>query len=212
MKKNFPQLIIVLLIIVNGYMFFKFKNKDQENQSLTGKVKTTDKLLLDFKEKLINDFIIGKESENLNLPPLLKLVNLKGDTVLVKDVFTKNSIVLRYSVLNCGECVDAEFEVIKNNAKLFSEELVIITYYERIRGLINMYRKLEKMGLKKLKIYMVPDDKLGIPIDKYNIPSYFHIDKNLKMTNFFIPDKMNAKLSEAYLKLTLRNFFNKKIN
>lgn len=67
------------------------------------------------------------------------------------------------------------------------------------------------MGLTNFKIYLAPNDKLGIPIDKYNIPSYFYIDENLKATNFFIPDKTNAKLSEGYLKLTLRNFFNKKL-
>lgn len=210
MKKHIPQLIIVILIIVNGFILYKFKNKAQENLSLQKSISTKSKFFNEYKDKVTNEFIIGKESENSTLDPLLKLVNLDGDTIFVKDVITKDQIVLRYSVLNCGECVDAEFEVLKKNAELFSGEIVIITYYERIRGLITTYRKLQKMGLTKLKIYLVPDDKLGIPMDKYNIPSYFHVNKDLKMTNFFIPEKTNAKLSEAYLKLTLRNFFKKK--
>ena len=51
MKKYIPQLIIVLLIIINGYMLLKFKGKVKENQLLTRKVKKVDKLFLDFKEK-----------------------------------------------------------------------------------------------------------------------------------------------------------------
>lgn len=209
MKKKAPQIIIVLLIIANVFMLNNYRNVINESFKLKNNLENSSKLLVDFKKKTTNEFFIAKESENFNLKPELKLINIEGDTISARSIFKKNSIVLRYSVLNCGECVDAEFEVLKKNAKILSKEIIIITYYERIRGLINVYHKLRKMGLTNVKIYLLPDDKLGIPIDRYNIPSYFHIDSNLKMTNFFIPDKGNAKLSESYLKLCIRNFFDK---
>lgn len=117
MKKNISQLIVVLLILVNGYMIYIYKNKIQDNLLLEVKAKSFEKQLVEFKDESQNHFIIEKESENLKLDPLLKLVDLEGDTIYAKDVFTNNNIVLRYSILNCGECVDAEFEILKKKCK-----------------------------------------------------------------------------------------------
>ena len=126
------------------------------------------------------------------------------------DVFKNKQVVLRYSVLNCGDCIDAETAILASMKDRISGEIVIITYFEKIRGLIFDYKKLEKLGLKDIPIYLLVDNKLGIPLEKQNLPYYFNIDSNLNMSNFFIPIKEKPRLSNSYLNFSFKNYLKKK--
>lgn len=207
MKKNIPQIIIILLIFFNIYLFYNYQQSKKQKDIQEERTTKAKKFIEEQRQKINSDFFISNESENHRLNPLQKLINIQGDSVILRDIVNQKSIILRYSVLNCGECVDAEFEVLKNNFRLVSDKIIILTYYENIRGLIDTYRKLEKMGLKKVKIYIIPNNKLEIPLDKYNIPSYFITDSGLNIANVFIPDKTNPLLSETYLKFAVKNYY-----
>lgn len=209
MKKYSLTFILFSLITINGFLFYKNEIKAKNILFIEKDLNTRNLLIKNLRNKITQEFKITQESENVNLNPLLKLVDIKGDSILLSNIITKRSIVLKYSVLNCGECVDSEFKVLEKNNLNFSDEIIILTHYDRIRGLITAYRKLEKMGLtKKIKLFMIPDNELGVPLDKYNTPYYFTIDENYQLNNIFIPDKDNSELSEFYLKSSIRNFKN----
>ncbi|WP_258226988.1 hypothetical protein [Aestuariibaculum sp. M13] len=162
-------------------------------------------------EKLYqNNIIATKENENLYLNGQTKLMTIEGDTVLTKDIFKDDKLIFIYSLLNCRNCIDAEFENLGKFAKGFYKNVVVITYQERLRDLIMDYTELQKLGLDNIEMYLLIDNQLNIPIEKHNIPYYFHINPDLKMNNFFIPLKEQPKLSEYYLKYSHKNYFYKK--
>lgn len=199
MKKKFI-IVIFTMLFLNGLLVYKIKfakNNNIVSEDIIDKVETMYQ----------NKFIIEKENENLKLNSSTKLVNINRDTLFAKDVFKKRSIVLRYSVLNCGDCVDAETAILSAMKSDFSDKICIITYYDKIRGLIFDYKKLEKLGLNKIPIYLLIDNELGIPLEKQNVPYYFNIDSTLTMSNFFIPIKDKPRLSNSYLNSSLKNFF-----
>lgn len=211
MKKVLGLFFIALLLILNSITLYKYLANSKEISAIKSNYEenlTKNEEQLKIKEKThTNLFIVENENENLNLRDDLKLITIEGDTIFAKNAFKSSSIVLRYSVLNCGDCVNAEFKNLEMYAKKFSKQITIITYYKRIRGLIMDYKKLQKQGLDNITMYMLPDNKLDIPLENHNIPYYFHINPDLRINNVFIPLKEQPRLSEYYLKYSFKNFF-----
>lgn len=203
MKKKYLFYIVLILLILNGLLIYKLKHKAPPSTISEDSLKEVETMYE-------NKFIVEKENDNLKLDENIQLINVKGDTLLAKDVFKNKQVVLRYSVLNCGDCIDAETAILASMKDRISGEIVIITYFEKIRGLIFDYKKLEKLGLKDIPIYLLVDNKLGIPLEKQNLPYYFNIDSNLNMSNFFIPIKEKPRLSNSYLNFSFKNYLKKK--
>ncbi|WP_281299296.1 hypothetical protein [Flavobacterium limnophilum] len=210
---NKKTITITVLLVLNIFCLYKYKNCNEALEL----AKTTQKkesslqkeLQKDNERMYQNNLIASKKNENLKLEPNLKLISIEGDSVFAKDIFKTNSLVLRYSVLNCGDCIDAEIENLEKYAKPFSEKIIIITHYENLRRLIIDYKNLQKLGLDKVTVYMLPSNKLGIPMEENNIPYYFHIDPKLTISNVFIPMREEPRLSEYYLKYSFKNYFEK---
>ena len=70
------------------------------------------------------------------------------------------------------------------------------------------YKEFQKKGLDNIKMYLLTESGLNIPLDKLNVPFYFSVNSNLTMTNFFIPQKDNPKLSTVYLNTIGQSHFN----
>ncbi len=201
--KNFLYLILICLIGLNIVLFFKMRSI----HTFSSSIRTT-KLT---NELYYNKFKVEKENEYLNFPKNFKLIDIKGDTVFAKDVFKQHKVVFRYSLTHCDACVHAEHENIIKELQAkpnYSKNICLLAYYENIRGLIVDYRKFKAKKVN-ISMYAVAKNNLDIPIEAQNLPYYFIIDSNLRMTNFYIPDKEKTNWSKSYLRLALKNYFNK---
>lgn len=211
---NISIVMIIALIIINAVTLYRFNKNNETYEEVTNLLVDEVKGVRDEFTKIIeahqNYFDAEKLNENLKLNKELTLLTIRGDTVLTKDVFKRNSIVFRYSMLNCNNCIETEINILIKNKTLFNEELCIIAHYKSLRNLNVFYKTFKKRGLSNIKMYLLPNNDLGIPLEKYNIPYYFHIDSNLTMSNFFVPIAGEPKLSTIYLNHTLKNFFTKK--
>ncbi len=199
---------IITLVVLNSVLAYKFKSNSNE----FGKVyQSLNKELSQKKTELATaeqNFVKEKENENLVLDGNLPLIDIEGKTVLAKDIFKNNSLVFRYSELNCHECIDAEINaLVKNKEKI--KNIVFIAYYQNTRDLFVFHENFSNMGLTNIKMYYAKNENLLIPIEKLNAPYYFCVNANLVMTNFFIPQKEKPKLSDTYLNYTTKNFLNK---
>lgn len=208
MKKIKYLIVIVLLITLNGVLVYKFKSNSKVftsiNFLLNKSLNKNKEQLLTFEQNFINE----KASGNLELNDNTELVDIDGNVILVKEIFKRNSVVLRYSEFNCKDCIEAEINVlIKNKLK---EEIILIAFYQNRRDLFVFREEFKKRGLNSTKMFLLPDRGLNIPIEKLNMPFYFCIDSNLTMTNFFIPQKDKPKLTEVYLNYTFKNFLREK--
>lgn len=206
--KKIIYIIIIILIILNGILAYKIKSNNNDFINVYSLLsKKLDKSKADL---LIFEYNFSRERENnnLELDGNIELIDIEGKTVLAKDVFNTNSLVLRISELNCGECVDAEIKALLDNKDKIKKDVVLIAYYQNPRDLFVFYKEFQKKGLTNIKMYLAPEKGLAISIDKLNMPYYFCVDSNLIMTNFFIPQKEKPKLSQVYLNHTFKKFLN----
>lgn len=206
--KKVTYIIIIILIVLNSILAYKIKSNSNEFTTIYSLVnKKMDKnktQLLTFE----HNFIREKENENLKLNSNIELIDIEGKTVLAKDIFKTNSLVFRFSELNCGECIDAEIDALVNSKDKIKKDVILVAYYQTPRDLFVFYKELQKKGMINFKMYLSPDKGLAIPIDKLNMPYYFCVNGNLIMNNFFIPQKEKPNLSEVYLDYTSKKFLN----
>ncbi|MFA9189560.1 hypothetical protein [Flavobacterium magnesitis] len=212
MKNNTIKYLVlttITIILFALYYTYKIKNDGYQDAIIfEKKINEKDNTIKDRETFYQNIILATKRNENLKLAENLRLINIDGDTLLAKDVSFKNKIVLRYSILNCSDCVDEEFNILEKNKSLFSDNLIIMTYHENLRSFIMDWKKLQKMGINNVNLYLLVDNNIGIPLEKENIPYYFYLGNDLSMTNFFIPLREYPHLSNNYLKHTFQNFFN----
>ncbi len=207
MKKT-TYILIIILIILNSVLAYKIKTNSNEfitiYSLLNKKLDKNKSELLTFKQ----NFIQEKGNENLKLDGNLELIDIEGNTVLAKDIIKKNSLVFRFSELNCGACIDAEINALVDNKDKIKKDVIFIVYYQDNRNLFVFYKEFQKKGLTNIKMYLSPNKGLSIAMDKLNMPYYFCVNSNLVMSNFFIPQKEKPKLSQVYLECTSKNFLN----
>lgn len=196
---------VILLTFVSSFIGC---NDNRLQNDYNEELKILQKKISELNQNNISIFYNVQQNENLQLDSNLKLLAINRDTVLVKDVFNKDKLILSYRESNCRMCVDAELKILIKNAQKINNEICIIASYKNFRGVIVDKRNLESAGLKNIEIYYLLPNTLKIPIEKQNRPYYFQIDSGLKMTNFFIPKKEEPRLSETYLKFFLKNYKN----
>jgi len=197
-------IIIIVLLILNGFLVYKFKLNNKTFKSVTSQLNTELNQKKEEVKTFEQNFIYEKTSENLQLQGNTKLIDVNGDTITLKDIFKKNSIILRYSELNCKDCINAEINALVENKEKLKADIVLLAYYKNKRDLFVFYKDFQKKGLDDIKMYLLPDKGLNIPIDKLNMPFYFSTDSTLTMTNFFIPQKDKPELSKVYLNNILK--------
>jgi hypothetical protein len=206
--KKISYIIIIILIILNSILAYKIKSNNNDFITifalLNEKLNKNKTELLTFEQ----NFIQQGENENLELDGNLPLIDIEGNTVLVKDIIKANSLVLRFSELNCEECINAEIDALVNKKDKIKKNVILITYYQDRRNMFVFYKDFQNKGLANIKMYLLPNEALLIPMDKLNIPYYFCVNSNLKMNNFFIPQKNKPTLSKVYLDYTLKRFLN----
>lgn len=196
--------IITILLVFNTILIYQIKKKSTKHNNLVEKTQNNKKASL---LKSIDDKFLLAKFNYSKLNEQLKFTKLDGNTISSRDLFIKNNIVFYYSTLNCKNCIDTELNTLLKIDSLSnnpSNKILVISDHNRLRDLVISHRQLQKKGLKNIKFYL-RNKKLGIPLEKYNIPFYFYIDSTLTMTNFFVPELEKPKFSEYYLKFGLKN-------
>jgi len=204
MKKYiFILFLIISLFIINGIQYYKYHQYSRDY--IIERLENKEKLNL-YLKKNHDKFYNEKQNENLKLNGNTKLITIDRDTILLKNIFKKNKLVIRYKQSNCRVCINAELDVLSKNASLISDEICIIASYDKFRGVFTEKRKLLKKGLKDVEIYLLKEE-LNIPLEKQNTPYYFYTNSNLIVSNLFIPEKENPQLSNIYLKFFIKNYY-----
>lgn len=209
--KKVIYISIIILIVLNSVLAYKIKSNNNEfitiYSLLNKKLDKNKTELLTFQKNFTHE----KENDNLKLESDLQLIDIVGNPVLAKDIIKTNSLVLRFSELNCGSCIDAEINALVNHKDKIKKNIILIAYYQDKRDLFVFYKDFKNKGLANIKMYLLADKGLNIPIDKLNTPYYFCVNSDLIMNNFFIPQKDKPTLSKVYLDHTLKVFLNYKI-
>jgi hypothetical protein len=150
-----------------------------------------------------NKILIERKNDNYVIDRYLKLINLYGDTIYLKDIVDDKKLIFRYSVLDCDACANVEFDNIKSfitKSKFDLNDFILLVYYKNLSDLIKSYRALEI----DIPIYIVPNNNLNLPIDAEGIPYYFVIDTTFSISNLFIPKRTEINLTQHFFDQVIR--------
>ena len=211
MNKNSLYLIfIVVLLGFNVFLVLKIKKlKQQQNEAFISiqneKISEIDAIESQENSTYYN-LEVAFKSEHLSLKKDLKVINHKLDTLPLSEVVDQGRIVYNYSETHCEMCINAELDLIKQISSNEYDRVIVLINYQEIRNLVIEKRKLQRLGLDNLQIYLL-SKPLQLPVENIGFPYYFYLDETMKTQHVFIPYKHFPSLSQDYLQTTLENFF-----
>lgn len=190
MKKLCSLLLLCLTISFAGcrpekMMGIKERGTEKEDYSLF------------YEEMLKEDQLTALYNENQLLPSHITLANSKGKDVLLSDVVNDSSIIVRYSVHSCGDCITFINTSITDYVK--NKDRVILLLADVPVRDIHVIRA----QLKFPNIYKV--DSLPLPYEEVKEPYLFTLDKDYRTSYFFIPRKEIPEQTFKYLQFITRN-------
>jgi len=198
MKKLVVTILVIslfglLLFNISGLFFQKHSNCINEE--------------INQKQKDINMFqhqMLSLIYEN----ELLKITDCEiykeKSLVRLVDIISKEPVlILRFSEFNCSACVDLLTNQIKESFVdyLINPKIILIYDSESMRLPINIFEKPVFLSQNK--------NLLGLPIENFNAPFMFMLDKEMKAKLFFVPEMSMPELTKEYLSIIKKRFFRK---
>lgn len=179
MKKNIYICISVLNIVIAfllGYFIQRsiFRDNTSRFDDYDGLLdQVMDDQMLSYKNETLcindNGFISG---ENIQEIPI-------GDLNI-----STHTLILRYSMSNCTDCIKYILDVMKNNTHLLNAvDVNIFGNFQYARDAY-VYKKVNNLSFN---VYCVKDSIL--PLDEINTPYLFLLNKDHKVSHVFIPRK-----------------------
>lgn len=147
----------------------------------------------------LRDVAINKmieiEADGYEFKKDMYLKEIDGTKVTIANIFTRSTLVLRVSEENCGTCIQAVLDLLKNEDN-YSEinSLIVLCRFENIRNA----RAFKNSSNIDWPLYIL--NKTDIPADNCNSPYLFVIDENLMSSKFHIVIKDFEELTKNYLK------------
>ncbi len=163
MKKYHVILFVVLILVISVWILetriWKNRNNVVENQLALCTLRN-------------EDYVFGLESGLINndlmLDESLMLFKDNGDSLNLSSVVNEPKLVFRYTNLDCHQCIDKQFNLLRNYLDTIgSRRIVIFTYYTNPRDLM-IFRRLNNIHFN---IYNV--ENLNIPMEKFQFPYFF---------------------------------------
>jgi hypothetical protein len=124
--------------------------------------------------------------------------NSKDSIIYFKDI-KKNTLIVKYSELNCKVCIDSMISVIKEFEKKNINVIYIADY--RIKRYLYLFKRINKISNE---IYRT-DFKSSI--DTLNVPYVYVIENDLIQKSIYIPKKENMMEFRDYLNEITKKYF-----
>ncbi|MDR1338796.1 MAG: hypothetical protein LBK58_01895 [Prevotellaceae bacterium] len=188
---------IVLLLIFNVICLNKIKKSDDVQHDIVRSYKH----LIDVHNDLI---AVTSESflyEDQKLQKNLFVCTEKNDSIPICDIFGgRLKLVMRYTVESCESCVEKEIELLKKTFEGKYDNIVILTNHEHSQDMIAFKRKHQLNSA----IYSIRDTNLNL---NNNNVCFFVSDNSLLIKSFLIPTPFCPDLTEHYLNIMVKKYF-----
>jgi hypothetical protein len=195
MKKNILLISIILLLIFNSVLLYKYKQQGKRNGNLLVQLEQQSTQKGEF-EDLKQIILLQQRSEaypctdvEMKNPKTKENVSLYS--LLKQD---KPTLFFRFKENDCDACVQSATQILTDIAEHFLEiDMVILSGYGNARQFY-AYAQAEN---HQMSIYNV--DHLPLPVDKQEVPYFFILTSELRIQNVFIPNKSDPVLTTKYL-------------
>lgn len=184
---------VLLLFFFNCYLLCKRVVIVSENGD-------KDRSVVDLKTKYLSATIDYMENSGLyigdNLFTDLSTHKQYDLSKLFSETDNNCFLVCRISEFDCEQCANyAVQKMMKHiNDSTLNIKMLLFGQYNNENSIKIIRDNYSEMG--EMDCYYVPN--LNLPIDDRNIPYYFVVDKTLKVSDVFAPDRMTAQLTDIY--------------
>ena len=206
LNPNCKLMVIVLVIINIGLIFcFIIKNIEYERKRIIIEEINDENVKL----KSINNLLIGKIMDpylydNKYISSKLRVEDTKENKMKIIEIVTENTLVMWFKNEHCEQCISETLMLLNNffEKKVAKISFVILTDKDNKRRML-ISKEFETL---KIPVFFI-DDNLK-ELDNLNSPALFILKKDMKIENFFIPDKSLPRLTNQYLNIITRNVRN----
>lgn len=140
----------------------------------------------------------------MRYPPDLYVTDVQGNRKMIMDIVNGNRLVLRYSELNCGVCVEEQIKTLNQYASSIGVNniLLLTTYQSEI-----YMRRFKKANRIKFPIYKLSSQGDSIFKD-LGLPYFFTLTPNdNRISNMYIPLEENPEHTNKYLDKIRNDYF-----
>jgi hypothetical protein len=194
-------IVTILVITLLGLLLFDIYELSFQKHSncITEEINQKQKDVTIFQNQILSYIY---ENELLNIADC-KIYKGKTPVKLVDIITNEPVLVLRFSEFNCMACVDLLTNQIKKSFLdyLTNTKIILIYDSETMRLPQNIFEK---------PVFLTPKKNLlGLPMENFNTPFMFILDKDMKAKQFFVPEKDMPDLTNRYLTIIKSRYFKK---
>jgi hypothetical protein len=196
-------LFLVALVFSNLYNYIQFQ-KTCEAQAVLYKLKVEADVKLgrlgaleDYRtfEMLLNGTKIYAD---------LSVVDMQYREKKIADIISDNTLILRYSEMNCDVCVDSIVKRLNAYKDSIGLSNIVLLTTSQNSGYIKRFRKINKISFS---IYNMGEVLDSILID-IGMPYLFvYSSNNDRINNVFVPQRENQPLTNEYLHSILMKYY-----
>jgi hypothetical protein len=206
-KKYFLLIVFAVAILFNLYYMLSNQHLIAMVEQLEHKNAEQERVILNqqtYNEELISHMQLYRLMSEFRIDLNTKVRLEDGTTKCIKDISSNTmQLVFRFNEFTCQNCIFEEFSKLDSISNIIGKERIIVMgAYESDKDL-NIVKRLNRV---KLPIYNVKIGDINCPIDNYNVPYIFILDKNYNAKNIFIPLKGSDNQSDEYYR-TIVNLF-----
>jgi hypothetical protein len=207
MKKNIVLILsgtLVILLFVTIYLVVSLKKTVKEKEEYI-KSNSDSQFYMNVNYKILEDQTIQYNNEATVISENIILEDEKGKKIPLKGIYkNKTILVLRYSELNCQECVNKQVKALKDFAKEVGEDNILLIASYRERRNLYLFKRMNQIHFN---VYNIKEDGLGMNLEKLSIPYFFVLDHNNIASLVFIPTKEFESLLKSYLSVIKNRYF-----
>ncbi len=191
--------LIACLLVLNIYLLLIVKTcKNKEEELAQENIE-----LNNSNERIISSLNDGSGTNFTSLNSCDYVFKVNGDSVLIKNIFARKTLVLAYSQFSCGVCVSSEIQLLKKFQKQHPNLSIIILGNTDKFVHVNSFTRVNEL---EIPIYCIRRD---LPVKAFGLSGnkmfYFVTNKDLSVTNIFIPIKNNISPTESYFYSLMNN-------
>jgi len=182
---------IVFLLVLNILLLRKLVLNKIEKQS------TIEAESFISKEFLALDYCLKTSISNNDL--IIRNIETK---YLKKDLINGQCLVIRFSELNCRDCVN--FLLLKTKKLIKNKNIRVIllsNYSSKTQSKIIC----NQFELNDVPMYNI--QRLYLPIEECGYPYCFIIDSTYRVSNVFVPDRNLPTLTSTYFNMIEKRYF-----
>ena len=134
----------------------------------------------------------------------MSVVDMQYREKKIADIISDNTLILRYSEMNCDVCVDSIVKRLNAYKDSIGLSNIVLLTTSQNSGYIKRFRKINKISFS---IYNMGEVLDSILID-IGMPYLFvYSSNNDRINNVFVPQRENQPLTNEYLHSILMKYY-----